>query len=91
MRSIHLIVKGQVQGVGFRYMTKERADRLNIKGTVKNLIDGSVEIFAVGRTKDIEHFINIVKQSPSPAGKVTELIQEDILDNQVVYPSFDII
>lgn len=41
----HIIFKGRVQGVGFRFQVKMLADSLNITGTVKNLYDGSVETY----------------------------------------------
>lgn len=45
MKRYHIIFKGRVQGVGFRFQVKMLADSLNITGTVKNLYDGSVEVF----------------------------------------------
>ncbi len=41
-------VRGQVQGVGFRYFVQRTAADLGLTGYVKNLGDGSVEVFAVG-------------------------------------------
>lgn len=73
-------VQGRVQGVGFRYMTKMVADELGITGTVKNEDDGSVTIEAVGEDSVMAAFIQKVKNSPSPAGRVTYVdIQEDPL------------
>ncbi len=46
MESAKIKVIGKVQGVAFRYYTKIQADKLNIKGTVQNLSDGSVLIYA---------------------------------------------
>ena len=41
-------VSGTVQGVGFRYFTQHAAEKLNVSGYVRNLLDGRVEVFAVG-------------------------------------------
>ncbi|GAB5053150.1 acylphosphatase [Pediococcus ethanolidurans] len=70
MKSVTIQVFGRVQGVGFRYLTKMVADKLNIKGTVANLNDGSVFIEAEGEEDHMNEFINAVKLSPSPSGRV---------------------
>lgn len=51
---LHAVCKGNVQGVGFRYVTQRFARELNLAGTVKNLADGSVEIFAQGPKEALE-------------------------------------
>ncbi|OJG26850.1 acylphosphatase [Enterococcus caccae] len=82
-------VQGRVQGVGFRYMTKMVADELNIRGTVRNEDDGSVAIEALGPNDTIDLFIQKVKASPSPAGRVTYV---DIQDDPFMedYTSFNV-
>jgi acylphosphatase len=45
---LHVIVRGRVQGVGFRNATQERAIELRLAGWVRNLGDGSVEVYARG-------------------------------------------
>lgn len=78
MRKVRMNVQGRVQGVGFRYMTKMVADELGIAGTVRNEDDGSVSIEALGEDDLINTFIKKVKDSPSPAGRVTYVdLQED--------------
>jgi len=57
IKSIHIIVTGVVQGVGFRYYTKQKADNIGVKGTVMNLRDGSVEIFAEAEKKKLDQFL----------------------------------
>lgn len=52
---------GRVQGVGFRYHAFRNAEKYHIKGTVKNLIDGKVEIYAQGKIEDLENFIEKLK------------------------------
>lgn len=70
MNKIKMNVQGRVQGVGFRYMTKIVADQLGITGTVKNEDDGSVTIEAAGDDEAIKKFVEEVKRSPSPSGRV---------------------
>lgn len=78
MRKVKMNVQGRVQGVGFRYMTKMVADQLGVTGTVKNEFDGSVSIEACAPDDEMERFIQRVKESPSPSGRVTYVdIQED--------------
>lgn len=80
MRKVRMNVQGRVQGVGFRYTTKRVADELGIYGTVRNEEDGSVSIQAVGSPEAMTAFIQKIKESPSPSGRVTYLdIQDDPL------------
>jgi acylphosphatase len=58
---MHAIVKGNVQGVGFRALTRYHAMDLGLKGTVKNLHDGTVEIYAQGSRRRLEDLIQKLK------------------------------
>lgn len=78
MKSVRMNVIGRVQGVGFRYLTKMEADQLGVVGRVWNEADGSVSIEAQGEAAVMEKFITIIKNSPSPAGKVSQFTIEDI-------------
>ena len=53
----HIIFYGYVQGVGFRWKARQTAERYGISGWVRNLWDGSVEMEAEGRAKDIDDMI----------------------------------
>ena len=80
MEKLRMNVQGRVQGVGFRYMTKMVADQLGVTGSVKNEDDGSVSITAIAPEDIMETFIKKIKDSPSPAGRVTYVdIHEDPL------------
>ena len=57
MFEMHAFVSGRVQGVGFRYRTKILAEKLGLKGTVCNLDDGRVEIYAQGTEERLEQFL----------------------------------
>jgi acylphosphatase len=58
------IVRGQVQGVGFRWATRNQARRLNLLGWVRNLSDGSVEILAMGERSELFSFSEWLWQGP---------------------------
>jgi acylphosphatase len=47
-------VTGKVQGVYFRHSTRVEANRLGLRGTARNLPDGSVEVFALGEAAAVE-------------------------------------
>lgn len=73
MKKLSIKVTGRVQGVGFRYSTKIVADKLGIRGGVWNCEDGSVGIEAIGENEQMAAFLNALKKSPAPWGKVDEL------------------
>ncbi len=58
-------VIGRVQGVGFRYFVKQIANALDLKGWVRNEVDGSVFIVAEGEKEKLEKLIEKVKEGPS--------------------------
>jgi len=57
MIEMHVRFFGQVQGVFFRATARDIAVRMGLKGSVKNLPDGSVELVAQGEQDDVEDFI----------------------------------
>ena len=64
---VHIIVKGLVQGVGFRYYVERQAVQLSLRGYVRNLFNGDVEIETEGDRSLIEEFIKEVKIGPRSA------------------------
>lgn len=56
----HIMVSGRVQGVGFRYFIKQSAEGLQIKGWVRNLYSGDVEIMVSGEKQALEDFITSI-------------------------------
>ena len=58
----HYLVKGRVQGVGFRYTVQGLAQRYPVSGYVKNLLDGQVELVAEGEALDVERFLESVSE-----------------------------
>ncbi|MYL32845.1 acylphosphatase [Pontibacillus yanchengensis] len=89
MQHVHLLVKGRVQGVGFRFSAKQKAQEFNITGWVRNRNDGSVEIEAEGQDEDMKSFIESIKHGPSPYSKITD-VDIDEASTFEGYKSFDI-
>jgi acylphosphatase len=67
---VHLLIRGQVQGVFYRATTCERACRLGLTGWVRNLPDGRVEIVAEGEPKDLAGLVTWCAEGP-PHARVT--------------------
>ena len=59
----HIIFKGNVQGVGFRYTSQRIAGRHQLTGYVHNLPDSSVEMLAQGQARDIDDCISDIQNS----------------------------
>lgn len=82
MKSAVIIqVYGSVQGVGFRYFTKQTADKEGVCGFVKNKPDGSVYIEAEAETEVLDRFIQRVKKGPAWS-RVKEVIVSESLPLQ---------
>jgi len=67
MEIIHIEIRGQVQGVGFRWFVVEKAEELNLCGWVRNTSQGSVEIAATGQRDALEKFEAQLKAGPRGA------------------------
>lgn len=59
----HIIFRGRVQGVGFRYTASSVARRYGITGFVRNLPDGAVEMLAQGDPQDIDNCIEDIQDA----------------------------
>ncbi|WP_413168419.1 acylphosphatase [Capilliphycus salinus ALCB114379] len=69
---VRVLISGRVQGVGFRYSTREAAIQRNVNGWVKNLPDGRVEAVLEGSQTDVESMIEWCHQGP-PGAVVKEV------------------
>lgn len=68
------VVSGEVQGVGFRFFAQRVADRLGLAGYVKNLRDGRVEVYGIGKREQLLAMKAELERGPRAAsvGRVTE-------------------
>jgi acylphosphatase len=64
---VHAIVRGDVQGVGFRYFVADHARDARLSGWVSNRADGSVECVAEGPRAALEELIAVLRRGPSSA------------------------
>jgi acylphosphatase len=81
-------ISGRVQGVGFRYFVQRASAKHQVRGFVRNLEDGRVEVLAEGGEKAVEEFKKDLAAGPTHS-EVGE-IEEIVLEPSGLYPSFRI-
>ena len=64
-KSARLYITGTVQGIFFRQFVKDNADKNNVRGFVRNLQDGRIEIFLEGDKGNVDNMIAICKRGPA--------------------------
>jgi len=88
MKTYRYLISGRVQGVCFRHYTVREAERLGISGTVRNLPDDSVEVFAQGNEAEITRFESFLHIGPRSAQ--VERVEREVFDQDEVFRGFDI-
>lgn len=71
-KRLHVVVSGIVQGVLFRATTRQWATALGLKGFVRNLPDGKVEVVAEGNEETLEKLLAKLNEGP-PAAEVENI------------------
>ncbi len=89
VRGLHAFVSGRVQGVGYRAFTRGVARDLKLRGFVKNLPDGRVEVYAEGEEEDLRKFLESLWEGPFFA-RVTD-IEYQFTEPRGEYESFVIL
>jgi len=84
----YIKVEGRVQGVGYRYYAMSQARALDLKGYVRNCIDGSVESEVEGDRESVSRYIDALRAGPSFA-RVHD-VQVNWLEVNGRYRDFDI-
>ncbi|HZQ21172.1 MAG TPA: acylphosphatase [Terriglobales bacterium] len=72
----NFIVRGRVQGVGFRWFVEREARTLGIAGWVRNRADGTVEVLAIGSKEQLSNLHSRLRQGPR-AARVDEVEVEE--------------
>jgi acylphosphatase len=83
MRARRLVIRGRVQGVGYRDAAVQAAFEFGVCGWVRNRPDGSVEALAQGEPEALERFVSWCRRGP-PLARVADVASTDALvDNQL--------
>ncbi len=88
MKTIKILIIGTVQGLFFRKFADEEAKKIGVKGFVRNLDDGSVEIVIEGENKKVDEMLKVCKQGP-PYAKIRDVKVTEI--NHQGFDSFKIL
>jgi acylphosphatase len=86
-RTVHCVVAGRVQGVGFRASTQRRASQLGLTGWVRNLADGRVELVATGTPEQVDRLVDWLAGGPEQA--VVEAL-DVVVAATTLFEGFDI-
>ena len=83
---VRALISGRVQHVGFRYWTREQAERLGLTGSAQNLNDGRVEVFFQGKPDCVSEMKEKLK-SGSRLSVVSEIIfyNEKVKENETFF------
>ena len=88
MPTVHLLIKGKVQGVFFRATAKKIADKLNLTGWIKNREDDDVEAMVTGSQQQLEEFINWCRKGPEKAEVEDVIVTQE---KETVFNDFEVI
>ena len=88
MKAIRATVHGAVQGVGFRYAARSTAARLGVLGWVRNLPDGSVQVWAQGAAGAVDEFVAFLEHGSR--GSVVRSVDLVDVDPDVTVVGFEI-
>jgi acylphosphatase len=89
MELFRFIISGRVQGVFYRKFVAQAAMRKQIRGYIKNLPDGTVEVVAELIDDDLDDFIALLREG-SPLSLVEDIRVEKIEDADLLYDGFEI-
>ncbi len=78
---LHFLIRGRVQGVGFRWFVQREASELELRGWVRNTEDGDVEVVAAGGPEDLNEFRGSLRRGPRGA-RVDNLIEHHLDESE---------
>lgn len=88
MKTYHYTISGRVQGVCFRHYTIQEASKWGVSGTVRNLPNGDVEVYAQGDEAAISQFEQFLHIGPGFAR--VEKVEKEVLEQNEAFQGFDI-
>jgi acylphosphatase len=78
---LHFLVKGRVQGVGFRWFVHREASELDLKGWVRNTEGGDVEVVAAGTEENLAELRASLKRGPR-GSRVDKVIEHPLVESE---------
>ena len=75
------LIRGRVQGVGYRYFAQKAAAQWNVSGYARNLEDGSVEVYAIGTAGQLSELAGTLRTGPPFSDVRSVDAQEAALEN----------
>jgi acylphosphatase len=78
-KAVRIYIQGTVQGLFFRQFIKDNAERNDVKGFVRNLEDGRVEVFMEGNQEEVNKMIELCKKGP----KYSRIENTEVKDERV--------
>lgn len=88
MRTLKIVIKGRVQGVGFRFSAQRFAEKSGVKGYIRNLVNGNVEIVVQGDVKALQDLLVWAHRGPSTAEVESVAVEDTNIDK--IYEHFSI-
>lgn len=78
---LHFLIRGRVQGVGFRWFVHREASELDLRGWVRNTEDGDVEIVASGSAEDLDELRRSLRKGPR-GSRVDHVIEHHLDESE---------
>jgi acylphosphatase len=78
---LHFLIRGRVQGVGFRWFVQREASELELRGWVRNTEDGDLEVVAAGDPEDLNELRGSLRRGPRGA-RVDNLIEHHLDESE---------
>jgi acylphosphatase len=78
---LHFLVRGRVQGVGFRWFVHREASELELKGWVRNTEDGDVEVVVAGGEPALNELRNSLRRGPR-GSRVDKVIEHPLVESE---------
>ena len=79
---VHLVIRGRVQGVGFRAWTQHQGELRGLAGWVRNRRDGSVEAVVSGPAAEVAQMVAVCREGPR--GSVVDHVEEAPVDRTLL-------
>jgi acylphosphatase len=77
----HFLVKGRVQGVGFRWFVQQEASEIGLRGWVRNTDDGHVEVVASGTSEQIAEMKTSLRKG-SRGSRVDAIVEHELAESE---------